>query len=151
VHHPGHTTFVISTTPYAAVSIRVTRRGRAVYRARRSGNKTGQSRGVFRWNCHRSGQHRWRVIARDGYGGKRNKSGFLRVPTCAEVAARHQTRLLRRRTQCQGYSPCLQPRREVDCRGGGGDGPCYVDGPVDVYGSDPYGLDSDGDDIGCES
>jgi hypothetical protein len=51
---------------------------------------------------------------------------------------------------CQGYDPCIPPGGDVDCRGGSGNGPRYVDGPVDVYGSDPYGLDADGDGIGCD-
>jgi endonuclease YncB( thermonuclease family) len=54
-------------------------------------------------------------------------------------------------TDCQGYDPCLPPGPDVDCAGGAGDGPRYVNGPVYVNGSDPYGLDSDGDDVGCES
>jgi hypothetical protein len=54
-------------------------------------------------------------------------------------------------TDCQGYSPCLPPGPDVDCAGGSGDGPRYVEGPVQVTGSDPYGLDSDGDGIGCET
>ena len=53
-------------------------------------------------------------------------------------------------TDCQGYSPCLPPGSDVDCAGGSGDGPRYVNGPVYVNGSDPYGLDSDGDGVGCE-
>jgi len=51
---------------------------------------------------------------------------------------------------CQGYSPCLPPGSDVDCAGGSGNGPRYVNGPVYVNGSDPYGLDSDGDGVGCE-
>jgi Excalibur calcium-binding domain len=51
---------------------------------------------------------------------------------------------------CQGYSPCIPPGPDVDCAGGSGDGPRYVNGPVYVEGSDPYGLDSDGDGVGCE-
>lgn len=51
---------------------------------------------------------------------------------------------------CQGYSPCLPPGPDVDCAGGSGNGPRYVNGPVSVNGSDPYGLDSDGDGVGCE-
>jgi hypothetical protein len=39
---------------------------------------------------------------------------------------------------------------DVDCAGGSGDGPEYV-GPVQVVGSDPYGLDADGDGYACES
>jgi endonuclease YncB( thermonuclease family) len=54
------------------------------------------------------------------------------------------------RRDCQGYSPCLPPGPDVDCRGGSGNGPRYVDGPVSVKGSDPYGLDDDGDGVGCE-
>jgi endonuclease YncB( thermonuclease family) len=49
-----------------------------------------------------------------------------------------------------GYSPCVPPGPDVDCRGGSGNGPRYVDGPVRVTGSDPYELDSDGDGVGCE-
>ncbi|MEX0881710.1 MAG: G5 domain-containing protein [Candidatus Saccharimonadales bacterium] len=54
-------------------------------------------------------------------------------------------------TSCTpGYSPCIAPGSDVDCAGGSGDGPRYVSGPVSVTGSDPYGLDRDGDGIGCE-
>jgi hypothetical protein len=49
-----------------------------------------------------------------------------------------------------GYSPCLPPASDYDCRGGSGDGPEYS-GPVRVTGSDPYDLDRDGDGVGCES
>jgi beta-lactam-binding protein with PASTA domain len=48
-----------------------------------------------------------------------------------------------------GYSPCLPPASDYDCLGGGGDGPAYT-GRVTVTGSDPYGLDSDNDGVGCE-
>jgi beta-lactam-binding protein with PASTA domain len=49
-----------------------------------------------------------------------------------------------------GYSPCLPPAYDYDCAGGSGDGPKYVYGVETVTGSDPYGLDSDGDGYGCE-
>jgi len=52
---------------------------------------------------------------------------------------------------CQGYTPCLRPGPDVDCAGGSGDGPRYVNGPVSVRGSDPYDLDRDGDGVGCDS
>jgi hypothetical protein len=51
---------------------------------------------------------------------------------------------------CQGYDPCITPGDDVDCAGGSGNGPRYVDGPVTVSGADPYGLDTDGDGVGCE-
>jgi hypothetical protein len=50
----------------------------------------------------------------------------------------------------EGYDPCIPPGPDVDCAGGSGDGPRYVEGPVRVTGSDPYKLDRDGDGIGCE-
>lgn len=49
-----------------------------------------------------------------------------------------------------GYSPCLPPAYDYDCAGGSGDGPKYAVGPIRVTGSDPYGLDSDGDGVACE-
>ena len=50
-----------------------------------------------------------------------------------------------------GYSGCLDPSAsDYDCAGGTGDGPKYVQGPVQVTGSDPYDLDADGNGVGCE-
>jgi hypothetical protein len=39
---------------------------------------------------------------------------------------------------------------DVDCAGGSGNGPYYVQGPVYVVGTDHYGLDADHDGVGCE-
>lgn len=39
---------------------------------------------------------------------------------------------------------------DYDCAGGSGHGPEYVSGPIRVVGSDPHGLDSDGDGVACE-
>ena len=50
-----------------------------------------------------------------------------------------------------GYSPCIPPGDDVDCAGGSGNGPRYVQGPITVTGPDIYGLDADHDGIGCES
>lgn len=48
------------------------------------------------------------------------------------------------------YSPCVPISSDVDCAGGSGNGPEYVEGPVTVIGSDIYDLDRDSDGIGCE-
>jgi resuscitation-promoting factor RpfB len=48
------------------------------------------------------------------------------------------------------YSGCVPIASDVDCSGGTGNGPAYVQGPVTVIGRDIYGLDRDGDGIGCE-
>jgi hypothetical protein len=45
---------------------------------------------------------------------------------------------------------CVPIASDVDCAGGSGNGPAYVSGPVYVIGSDIYGLDRDGDGVGCE-
>ena len=45
---------------------------------------------------------------------------------------------------------CVPIASDVDCAGGSGNGPAYVQGPVRVVGTDIYGLDRDGDGIGCE-
>jgi hypothetical protein len=46
---------------------------------------------------------------------------------------------------------CVPIASDVDCAGGSGNGPAYVQGPVRVGGSDIYGLDgNDNDGIGCE-
>jgi hypothetical protein len=48
------------------------------------------------------------------------------------------------------YSGCLDPNSsDYDCEGGSGNGPDYT-GTVTVLGTDHYGLDEDGDGIGCD-
>lgn len=54
-------------------------------------------------------------------------------------------------TNCDpNYSGCVPIASDVDCAGGRGNGPAYVRGPVQVIGSDIYGLDRDGNGIACE-
>jgi hypothetical protein len=46
---------------------------------------------------------------------------------------------------------CVPIDSDVDCAGGSGNGPSYVQGPVRVIGTDIYGLDgNDNDGLGCE-
>lgn len=63
-------------------------------------------------------------------------------PASAHNKGRHCTR---------GYRECLHPASDYDCRGGSGNGPRYT-GLVHLTrgSSDPYGLDSDNDGLGCE-
>jgi hypothetical protein len=52
----------------------------------------------------------------------------------------------------RNYTPCVPDDPvDVDCAGGSGNGPSYVTGPVRVIGDDVYGLDADGNGIGCEA
>lgn len=46
---------------------------------------------------------------------------------------------------------CVPIAGDVDCAGGGGNGPAYVSGPVRVIGTDVYRLDRDGDGVACDS
>lgn len=48
------------------------------------------------------------------------------------------------------YSGCVPIASDVDCAGGSGNGPAYVRGPIQVIGSDIYGLDADHDGVACE-
>jgi hypothetical protein len=48
------------------------------------------------------------------------------------------------------YDPCVPIASDVDCAGGRGNGPAYVSGPVQVVGTDVYGLDRDRDGVGCD-
>jgi hypothetical protein len=48
------------------------------------------------------------------------------------------------------YTGCVPIASDVDCAGGSGDGPAYVQGPVRVIGRDIYRLDADHDGIACE-
>jgi hypothetical protein len=54
-------------------------------------------------------------------------------------------------TATPNYSgACVPIASDVDCAGGSGNGPAYVQGPVTVTGSDIYRLDSNNDGVGCE-
>jgi hypothetical protein len=48
------------------------------------------------------------------------------------------------------YDPCVPIASDVDCAGGKGNGPVYVQGPIRVIGADIYGLDGNNDGVGCE-
>ncbi|MFD0901506.1 G5 domain-containing protein [Actinomadura sediminis] len=52
----------------------------------------------------------------------------------------------------ENYSgACVPIASDVDCAGGSGNGPAYVQGPVRVIGDDVYGLDRDGDGTACDT
>ncbi len=77
-------------------------------------------------------------------------SGML-VAASSLVAGPPPAAAHRRGKHCtKGYSKCLHPASDYDCKGGSGDGPRYVSGPFRSWGSDPYGLDSDNDGKACE-
>jgi large subunit ribosomal protein L4 len=48
------------------------------------------------------------------------------------------------------YSGCVPIASDVDCAGGSGNGPAYLQGTAEVIGTDIYDLDRDGDGTACE-
>ncbi len=59
--------------------------------------------------------------------------------------------VLKTQSSCDpNYSGCVPIASDVDCAGGSGNGPAYVEGPIKVTGTDIYRLDSDHDGIACE-
>ncbi|MBW4719070.1 hypothetical protein [Saccharothrix obliqua] len=48
------------------------------------------------------------------------------------------------------YGGCVPIASDVDCAGGKGNGPEYVQGPIDVLGPDVYDLDNDHNGVACE-
>ncbi|TWJ31157.1 surface rod structure-forming protein G [Micromonospora sagamiensis] len=90
----------------------------------------------------------YQVTVTDGVqtGRKLVRSVVTRKPVTEVVAV--GTRPAR---SCDpNYSGCVPIASDVDCAGGGGNGPAYVSGPVRVIGSDIYDLDRDNDGYGCD-
>ncbi len=75
-----------------------------------------------------------------------------RQRAAAEVREREEAETSEPTSECDpNYSgACLNPySSDYDCEGGSGNGPDYT-GEVTVVGEDHYGLDADGDGVGCE-
>lgn len=108
-------------------------------------------RRVARWGRPGVRVVTWRVKLRDGRPVARRQIRDA-------VVQRPISRIVRVGTGTPGGSRCDSNYRgacvpiasDVDCAGGSGNGPRYVDGPVYVVDHDIYGLDSDGDGVGCE-
>jgi resuscitation-promoting factor RpfB len=88
-------------------------------------------------------------------GGKQTakkliKSEVTRKPVAQVIAI--GTQASPPKSQCDpNYSgACVPIASDVDCAGGSGNGPAYVDGPVTVIGDDVYDLDRDGDGTACD-
>jgi hypothetical protein len=91
------------------------------------------------WSTSRAGSYRFCASAWDRATNTRHD--------CAAVT------IAKPQPQCHpSYKgACLNPNAsDYDCAGGSGNGPYYVQGPIYVIGYDEYGLDADGDGIGCE-
>jgi hypothetical protein len=81
------------------------------------------------------------------------KSAVTRKPVAKVVAVGTKEAAPPQGSGCDpNYSgACVPVASDVDCAGGSGNGPAYVDGPVRVVGNDIYELDRDGDGIACDA
>ena len=98
----------------------------------------------------KSGHAIARYDSRDGYGRHPREDRYVaadRASTnfaCGEPEPEPEPEPEQPSGCADGYSPCIPPYPpDLDC----GD----VDGPLTVTGSDPHGLDADGDGVACES
>jgi cytoskeletal protein RodZ len=84
--------------------------------------------------------------------GKRFVREAISTPPVTQITAIGTKVAVKPENNCDpNYSGgCVPIASDVDCEGGSGNGPAYVRGPVTVTGSDIYGLDRDGDGVGCE-
>jgi endonuclease YncB( thermonuclease family) len=97
----------------------------------------------------RSGFAIARYDSRDGYGFHPREPRYIaadnakRNISCPKPAAAPQPLVGGGGACAPGYSPCVPPYPpDVDC--------ADVNGPITVTGSDPHGLDADGDGVACE-
>jgi len=163
IKRPGVSKVTIRSAPYARVRLRLRRNGHTVsVRSFRENRFNPKSRFSYPWRCSKTGSFSLKVAASDRYGHRRREVVRWNVSAARCAAMKRKAEERRKAKQkaesgsgeggscTPGYSPCLPPASDYDCAGGSGDGPEYVSGPVYVSGSDPYGLDSDGDGVGCE-
>ncbi len=109
----------------------------------------GRTRMIAR---RRSGVERrtYRVTLRDGVELSRTLVSrvVVRAPVARVVTV--GTKQVTASCDPNHSGACVPIASDVDCAGGSGNGPAYVEGPVTVIGTDIYRLDSDGDSIGCK-
>jgi flagellar hook assembly protein FlgD len=151
------TTFRFRTNLGAVDTVQVVNRHGVRVRTVRLGKLRGQSNHAWTWDG-------------SGRGGRRVRPGTFKIRVVAVHFDKHaastwlQVVVKRQPTggggggggNCTpGYSPCLinHGGADYDCAGGTGNGPFYTEPGVTyrVTGSDPYGLDGDGDGFGCEA
>jgi hypothetical protein len=146
----NHTSIRVGSSATISGSVSPNLHGRTVYLQKRTSSGwrdvahkrlSAKSRYAFTVTAKRTGTTTYRVVKpKVRGGGARAVSSSVSLRVRARAAA-----------NCTpGYSPCIPPGSDVDCAGGSGNGPRYVDGPIYVTGSDPYDLDRVGDGVACE-
>jgi hypothetical protein len=148
--HLNHSTIRLGSSATFSGAVSPNLHGRTVYLQRHSSSGwtniahrklTSHSRYSFTIRPAHTGTRSYRIVKpRSKAGTPRSVSAVRRLSVTAKPASNCTS----------GYRPCIAPGSDVDCAGGSGNGPRYVVGPVYVTGSDPYGLDADGDGVACE-
>lgn len=118
---------------------------RAAMRARMHQRAAMRHRAMMARRHHRQMMRRHRQAMRRLHAREARRA--------AAAAARAEETAAAATSECDpNYAgACLDPyASDYDCEGGSGNGPDYT-GEVTVVGVDHYGLDADGDGIGCES
>lgn len=120
----------------------------------------GAQGGIARQHAAARERRRLARIARDQRTCSAGEKAAVRdgsgvPPGCAtyaaDLAARRAAQAESSKCDPNYEGACLNPDSpDYDCRGGSGDGPDYT-GPVRSVGSDPFGLDRDGDGLACET
>lgn len=114
---------------------------RAAMRARMRHRAAMRHRAIMARRRHRQMMRRHRAAMRR-----------LHAEEAAQRAAKAEEASTESASECDpNYAgACLDPyASDYDCKGGSGNGPKYT-GEVTVVGVDHYGLDREGDGIGCE-
>lgn len=102
--------------------------------------------------ARRRARHRHQLEVRRQHREEREARRLALAEEREQREAEKEERAASEESQCDpNYSgACLDPySSDYDCEGGSGNGPDYT-GEVQVIGVDHYGLDADGDGIGCE-
>ncbi len=87
-------------------------------------------------------------------GKKLLKSEITKQPVAQVTAIGTYSPPVQKQDCDPNYSGACVPNvypADVDCAGGSGNGPYYVQGPVTVVGVDHYHLDGNGDGVGCQN
>lgn len=134
-----------SSTPSAQVQ----RAKHAAQRAQQRARLRHEARAAAR---RAAAQRRIRAARRAAVRQRHSEEREARRIAAAEAREQEEAETSETESECDpNYSgACLNPSAsDYDCEGGSGNGPYYT-GEVTVVGEDHYGLDADGDGVGCE-
>jgi len=138
-----------SDNPSSPRSTQEQRAKQVAQRARQQARLRQQARAAAR---RAAAQRRIRAARRAALRQQQARQREARQLAAAQARERKEAETAEATSECDpSYSgACLDPySSDYDCEGGSGNGPDYT-GEVSVTGEDHYGLDADGDGVGCE-